>query len=225
MMLNHAQYTMTRNVLQLNFLVFLVTAFFYNPRPTQAFGPPRGAHSSFTDFRRSVKNGAGDILRGVYVEDVLELPVVQQPADHPYYVSNRSGEATQFGMASQYGNIGLLAHNTLSGRYFSKLNIGQEVRLVYGDGRVEYFVIKHILRFRALEPESVTSSFQNLDRHETLSSGELFSRAYAGERRLVFQTCIAANGNVSWGRLFVIAVPKDEDGRYSPVSWYYRNER
>jgi hypothetical protein len=225
MMLNNAQYTMTRNVLQLHLFVFLISAFFYNPRPTQAFGNPAEAVPGFADFRRSVSNGEGDILRGVYVENVLELPVVQQPADHPYYVSSRKGEATQFGMVSQYGNIGLLAHNTLSGRYFSKLDIGQEVRLVYGDGRVEYFVIKHILRFRALQPESVTSSFQNLDRNETLSSGEMFNRAYAGERRLVFQTCIAANGNVSWGRLFVIAVPKDDDGRYSPVSWSYRSER
>ena len=208
MMLNNAQHTMTRNLLRLNLFVFLITAFFYNPRPTQAFGNAGENLPNFVDFRRSVKNGEEDILRSVYIADVLELPVVQQPADDPYYVSNRNGEATQFGMASQYGNMGLLAHNTLSGKYFSKLDVGQEVRLVYGDGRVEYFVIKQVLRFRALEPESVTSSFQNLDRNEVLSSGEMFNRAYAGERRLVFQTCIEANGNVSWGRLFVIAVPK-----------------
>jgi hypothetical protein len=36
----------------------------------------------------------------------------------------------------------------------------------------------------------------------------MFSRAYGGERRAVFQTCIAAEGNGSWGRLFVIALPK-----------------
>lgn len=199
---------MTRNILQLHLFVFLITAFFYNPLPTHAIGNSGKAFPSFTDFRQSVKNGEEDILRGVYVADVLELPVVQQPADDPYFVSNRNGEATQFGMASQYGNIGLLAHNTLSGRSFSRLAVGQEVRLVYGDGRVEYFVIKQVLRFRALEPDSVTSSFQNLDRNEVLSSGEMFNRAYVGERRLVFQTCIAENGNVSWGRLFVIAVPK-----------------
>ena len=208
MMLNNAQHTMTRNILQLHLFVFLITAFFYNPLPTHAIGNPDEAFSSFTAFRQSVKNGEEDLLRGVYVPDVLELPVVQQPADDPYFVSNRSGEATQFGMASQYGNIGLLAHNTLSGRSFARLAMGQEVRLVYGDGRVEYFVVEQILRFQALEPDSITSSFQNLDRNETLSSGEMFQRAYAGERRLVFQTCIAGNGNVSWGRLFVIALPK-----------------
>ena len=148
------------------------------------------------------------MLRGVYVPDVLALPVVQQPADRPYYVSNRDGEATQFGMASQYGNIGLLAHNTRSGKFFSRLSIGQQVRLVYGDGRVEDFVVANILRFKATAPESVSSSFRNLDRNETLSAGEMFNRAYVGERRLVFQTCIEANGNSSWGRLFIIALPK-----------------
>jgi hypothetical protein len=81
---------------------------------------------------------------------------------------------------------------------------------VYGDGSVEYFVITQILLFQALQPESVSSSFRNLDRNETLTSGEMFNRAYLGERRVVFQTCIAAQGNLSWGRLFVIAVPREE---------------
>jgi hypothetical protein len=102
----------------------------------------------------------------------------------------------------------LLAHNTLAGRDFSRLSIGQQVRLVYGDGRVEDFLVANILRFQASNPESVSSSFLNLDRNETLSAGEMFTRTYTGERHLVFQTCIAANGNASWGRLFIIAVPK-----------------
>jgi hypothetical protein len=37
----------------------------------------------------------------------------------------------------------------------------------------------------------------------------MFNRAYVGENRVVFQTCLAAEGNPSWGRLFVIAVPKE----------------
>jgi hypothetical protein len=149
------------------------------------------------------------VLRGVYVPDVLALPIVQQPQDHPYYVSNRNGEATQFSIASQYGNIGLLAHNTLSGKSFARLSAGQQVRLIYGDGRVEEFVVGNILRFRASEPDSISSSFYNLDRKETLSANEMFLRAYAGERHLVFQTCIEANGSPSWGRLFILALPKE----------------
>jgi hypothetical protein len=207
MMLNKAQHRMTRTTLHLKLLVFLFAAFFLYPRSTLAFSDPRGTAPNFADFRRSVQNGEADILRGVYVPKVLALPVVQQPEDQPYYVSQQNDEVTQFSMATQYGNIGLLAHNNLSGKFFSKLSIGHQVRLVYGDGRVEYFVVMAILRFRATEPQSVSSSFRNLDRNETLSAGEMFNRVYGGERHLVFQTCIEAQGNASWGRMFILAVP------------------
>lgn len=209
MMLNNVQHTMSRAALSLHLLVFLLTSFFLNPDPSQAIGDPYGSLPNFTDFSRSVQNGEANVLRGVYVSEVLALPVVQQPEDRPYYVSNRSGETTQFSMASQYGNIGLLAHNTLSGKFFSQLSVGQLVYLVYGDGRVENFVVAKILRFQASDPESISSSFYNLDRNETLSSVEMFNRAYGGARHLVFQTCIEADGNPSWGRLFIVAMPKE----------------
>jgi hypothetical protein len=209
MMLNNVQHTMSRAALSLHFLVFLLTAFFLNPDSIQAIGNPERRVPSFADFSRSIQTGEADVLRGVYVPDVLALPVVQQPEDRPYYVSNRNGETTQFSMASQYGNIGLLAHNTLSGKFFSELSVGQPVHLVYGDGRVESFVVAEILRFQASDPQSISSSFYNLDRNETLSSVEMFSRAYGGARHLVFQTCIEAYGNLSWGRLFIVALPKE----------------
>jgi len=199
---------MTRTTLRLNFLALALTIFFLTPDSILGLGNTGNAQPEFADFRRLVQNGEANVLRGVYVEDVLALPVVQQPADEPYYVSNHEGETTQFSMPARYGNIGLLAHNTLSGKFFSQLVTGQEVRLVYGDGRVEYFVVKDILRFQALEPENVSSSFRNLDRQETLSAGQVFQRAYVGKRHLVFQTCIQANGNASWGRLFVVAEPR-----------------
>ena len=208
MMLNNVQSTMPRTALHLSLFVFLLTVFFLNPSATQAIGDRHADLPSFGDFRLSVQNGEAGVLSGVYVQNVLALPVVQQPAGYPYFVSDRDGEATQFGMASQYGNIGLLAHNTLSGTFFTRLSVGQYVRLVYGDGRVEDFVVASILRFQASDPESVKSSFRNLDQNETLSAGELFNRAYGGERHLVFQTCIEKNGDPSWGRLFIIALPK-----------------
>ena len=208
MMLHHVQHTMSRAAHPLNLLVFLLTAFFINLDPIQAIGNPGGSLPGFADFSRSVQNGDANVLRGVYVPDVMALPVMQQPDGYPYYVSSHDGEVTQFSMASQYGNIGLLAHNTLSGKSFSGLSVGQQVRLVYGDGRVENFVVANILRFQASEPKSVSSSFHNLERNETLSAGEMFSRAYGGEHHLVFQTCIEADGNASWGRLFILALPQ-----------------
>ena len=114
-------------------------------------------------------------------------------------------------MASQYGNVGLLAHNNLAGKFFSGLAVGQQVRLVYGDGKTETFVITEILRYQALQPTSPYSSFRNLDKtDDTLTAEQMFKRAYLGDRHMTFQTCIEAYGNPSWGRLFVIAVPKTD---------------
>ena len=189
--------------------LFTVFAFiFFNPVSGLGLGNLDTIPPDFADFLKRVENGKVDVLSGVYIPNVLALPVIQQPVGDDGYVSGRSDEATQFAMASEYGNIGLLAHNYLSGRLFSRLRVGEEVRLVYGDGKVEYFVITEVLRYQALEPNSTWSSFRNLDTQAVLSTEQMFTRAYAGERHVTFQTCIESNGNASWGRLFVIAVPK-----------------
>jgi len=199
---------MTRTTIKLNLLVFALTVFFITPGFAPTVGYSKSTVPNFSDFYHPIENGEVGVLRGVYVQDILALPIVKQPANDPYYVSSHDGEVTQFSTASQYGNIGLLAHNNLSGRSFSKLAMGQEVQLVYGDGRVEKFVITHVLHFQALQPESQQSLFYNLDNSETLSAGDMFSRVYTGTHHLAFQTCIQAYGNMSWGRLFVLAMPK-----------------
>jgi hypothetical protein len=198
---------MIRSILRFHLFLFALTISLLNQDRTQAVGIARSGLPAPTRPYEPAPPIDPEVLRRVYVKDVLNLPVVQQPAEDAFYVSDRNGEATQFALVSEYGNIGILAHNSLSGRHFPKLSIGQEVHVVYSDGRVEYFVVSQILRFQAMQPESTQSSFRNLDRDEVLSAGELFNLAYAGDRRLVFQTCITAEGNVSWGRLFVIALP------------------
>ncbi|HSL31610.1 MAG TPA: hypothetical protein VK900_20585 [Anaerolineales bacterium] len=208
MTLTDAQHAMTRTVLRLHLLLFVLTAFFFNSRPAQAIGYARIATPRLTGSYESARESAPRLLRRVYAKDVLDLPVVQQPASNPYYVSDRKGEVTQFAMVSQYGNLGLLAHNTLAGKHFFQLAVGQEIRLTYENGRSEYFVVTEILRFQAFQPESVSSSFRDVEGSETLSAVEMFNRIYVGGSRLVFQTCIEAKGDPSWGRLFVIAVPK-----------------
>ena len=196
-----------RTILNATIFLALFVSFFFNPISALAMA---GTTPNFTEFSQSVQNGQKDILTGVFVSNVMALPVVQQPYGNAGYVSNNDGEATQFRMASQFGNVGLLAHNHLSGEDFSQLAVGQEVRLVYGDGQVEYFVIAEVLRYQALQPNSPYSSFRNLNKDETLSAEEMFKRVYFGDRHVTFQTCIEAEGNLSWGRLFVIAIPKSE---------------
>ena len=199
---------MTRITIKLNLLVFALAAFFITPGFAPTVGYSKSAVTNSPEIQNPIPDSQEAVLRSVYVPDVLALPIVQQPADDPYYVSSHDGEATQFSIASQYGNIGLLAHNNLSGKSFSKLSVGQEVELVYGDGRVEGFIVTKVLRFQALQPQSQQSSFLDLDNSETLSANQMFNRVYTGSRHLTFQTCINANGDASWGRLFVVATPK-----------------
>jgi hypothetical protein len=199
----------TKALRSTSLLVSFLISIFYNPLSTKALG--NVALPSFADFSRTVQNGSAGVLRGVYVADVLALPIVQQPSGNVGYVSGTDGEITQFGMPSQFGNIGLLAHNHLSGQFFSQLAVGQEVRLVYGDGKTETFVINEVLRYQALQPTSPYSSFTNMDKKdETLTAEQMFKRVYLGDKHVTFQTCINAYGNASWGRLFIIATPKQQ---------------
>ena len=189
------------------FLLALFASLFFNSAPAFALGNELGI-PNFREFSKTVQNSEAGVLRGVYVPDVLAFPVIQQPTGSAGYVSSVDGEITQFGMASQFGNVGLLAHNNLSGRFFSQLAIGQEVRLVYGNGKIETFVITEILQYQAIQPTSPYSSFRDLSSDEMLTAEQMFKRAYMGDRHVTFQTCIAGPGSLSWGRLFVIATPK-----------------
>jgi hypothetical protein len=189
----------------------IFASLFYHPIYTRALANI-ASMPTLADFSNSVQNGNAQELRGVYVDDVFALPIIQQPLNSPAFVSNNDGEVTQFSMPAKYGNVGLLAHNNLSGKLFSNLATGQQIRLIYGEGKIETFVVTEVLRFQALQPNSPYSSFRNLDQSEqTFSADQIFRQVYLGDRHVTFQTCISSYGNSSWGRLFVIAVPKSED--------------
>jgi len=158
-------------------------------------------------FIQSVMNGDKSTARGVYVEGLFAMPIVQQPGYGSYYVSTKPNTVTEFGAASAYGNIGLLAHDFLAGKYFFQLSLGNKIQLIYGDGKIENFLVTHIYRYQATDPESVYSQFIDLDSQEILSSTKLFKEVYMGAQHITFQTCITENENASWGRLFVIAEP------------------
>jgi hypothetical protein len=201
---------MSRTIFIANFLALDISLLLYMGLPA-----PRGMIASRRPILREVpritQNFEAGTLRNIYFGDSVFLPVVQQPSDKPNYVSTNDGEVTQFSSASQYGNIGLLAHNYLSGKFFSHLAVGQEVLLEYEGGKTERFIIAEILQYRALQPKDPFSSFQNLsNKDEILSASQMFERVYAGNHHITLQTCIAKNGNSSWGRLFVVAVPEPQ---------------
>lgn len=143
----------------------------------------------------------------VAVDGRFALPVVQQPKDQPAFVSSEAGVLTQFRLPNQYGTTGLLAHNFLSGRLFGEMRRGDIVSVVYGDGNAAQFRVEKIESYQALSPTSPYSQFIDLSSLEgrPMSSASLFNRVYTYPGRVVFQTCIAANNESSWGRLFITA--------------------
>jgi hypothetical protein len=166
-----------------------------------------------SDFVNTVEDG-GTTLRGVYVNNVMALRVVQQPAGNAGFVSAINGVTTQFKLAEKYGTIGLLAHNTSSGSLFSKINQNDIVQTIYGDGKVNQFKVTTIYKFRALTPNSASSNFTDLSTGDKLSASALFDKIYknqAGKNHLVLQTCIAQDNESSWGRMFIIAEPVDQN--------------
>jgi hypothetical protein len=162
-------------------------------------------------FATALMNGqAGDVV-GVYVSNVMALPVEQQPAGSPEYVSIEHNQLTQFAMPKEYGTIGILAHNYLSGSRFPQLGVDTEVVVVYGNGRIERYRVERIERYQALKPTSPFSDFVDVrdPDQRVLTSAELFRRIYTTPNQLVLQTCIEAAGETSWGRMFVVATRMD----------------
>jgi hypothetical protein len=162
-------------------------------------------------FAAALLNGqAGDVV-GVYVRDIMALPVEQQPSGRPEYVATQHNLLTEFSMPKEYGSVGILAHNYLSGSRFPQLVENSEVILVFGTGRIERYRVDHIERFQALKPSSPFSEFIDMNDPfgKVVSSAELFKRIYTTRNQLVLQTCIENQGESSWGRMFVIATPME----------------
>ena len=161
---------------------------------------------SLSDFAKAVRDGE-EMVRGVYVDNVMALRVMQQPSGNNGYVSSVAGIATQFRMAETFGTTGLLAHNFAAGSNFSKLKEKDIITIVYGNGTFKKYTVTSVQEYQALSPNSATSNFVDLKTDETLTATKLFEKIYKGDPHLVFQTCIAFEKELSWGRLFVIAEP------------------
>lgn len=194
----------------------LAACFLFPPSP-QVFADTTsaGAQSSqasplqsLESFAASVANGRSQQVVGIYSPNVMAFSVVQQPSGNAAFVSTRANVLTQFGMASQYGSTGLLAHNSLAGAYFYNFKTGDVISVVYGDGSISLFRISQIQQYQALDPYSPYSNFVDLNNPGTqLTSTDLFYRTYGLGKVLVLQTCLSRDGNDSWGRTFVIASP------------------
>lgn len=160
-------------------------------------------------FVASVTNGDASTVTGLYAEGLFALQVRQQPPTDINYISDEIGTVTQYSQPAQFGVTGLLAHNTLSGKQFFRLRKDGELILVYGDGRLERYRIRDVQNYQALSPYDTRSDFVDLNHPGApiLSHNDLYQRVYTTPETLVLQTCIEANGEPTWGRLFIIADP------------------
>jgi hypothetical protein len=208
-MASRNQFTQFKNRLFTGTLLCILFCIFALPVQVYAKDIPNTLPNLNT-FIETVKDGNASALRGVYVYNVMALAIVQQPAGYPGYVSTTESVATQFSIATEVGNIGLLAHNTLAGSSFSNIKQGGLIILVYGDGRIESFMAKSIQRYQALDPLNPYSEFKDLETQTTFTAEDLFNNVYRGEYHLTLQTCIENNGNTSWGRLFIVATPIED---------------
>ncbi len=143
---------------------------------------------------------------GVFVADKMAFKIVQQPDRRFEFISSAEKEVKQF-MLAVPDVVGLLAHNHLAGKSFFDFEVDDRVYLINGRGEFKEYVVKEIASFRAIDPFSPTSMFEDLESGEMLDTAQVFSRFYMGGAHLTLQTCIYQDGNASWGRLFITALP------------------
>lgn len=164
-----------------------------------------GASQELMDFVAQVYDGDAGTIRGVYIQDVFALPVIQQPSGDIAFVSDEDQMITEFQSAAQSGVTGLLAHNYLSGALFYNIELSDEVFIVYGNGTIRRYMVNQISQYQRLERSNLRSSFVDLNTSETLTSDQVFSRYYRGAHRVTFQTCLARSGYSNWGLQFTQA--------------------
>jgi hypothetical protein len=168
---------------------------------------------SLTDFFKQTfhkifaSKQAATGINAIFLGDDHILHVIEQPVGRPEYISTVTGTVTNFQLAAQYGNIGLIAHNNLGGRYFNDLRIGDRVYTMNGYQGSQAYEVSEILHFRAINPKRSNTDFIDLDSNEHYSANDVFQRVYTGSHHLVLQTCIERNADTNWGRLFVLAEP------------------
>jgi hypothetical protein len=159
-------------------------------------------------FIRRVWTGQPSTLTGIFISNDASFMVMQQPKDNPVYVHERPRVVTQYKMATMFGTTGILAHNTLAGSSFLDLKLNQPLTLVYGDGQTRQYQVSSIKRFQAIETENPYSDFIDLDQPgKKMSSGDVFTRMYTQRDAVVLQTCLEKDGDASWGRIFITAMP------------------
>lgn len=132
-------------------------------------------------------------MSGICVFFLFCSAIVSQP-DIPHY----DGAVIRFDKAP---NV-LLAHNFQDGQYFDDIQTGNMLRYRDAEGWHDYLVTE-ILAFQAIPPDSEKPLLYDGKRY--YSPEWVYKNVYNLPHTLVLQTCIYKDGDLNWGRLFVIA--------------------
>ena len=187
--------------------VILILVIGFLPISVSASGNPV-LNSQILNYGINLETSQRDVPNTLYLNDSTALQIIQQPAEDDNFVTSFPNYVTEFRAASNFDTIGILAHNYLAGQYFFQISTGQELELVYGDNHIEKFIVTKIQRYQALSPNSPSSDFIDLASGGYLTASQLFNKVYKNQTgNLVLQTCIYADQNPTWGRLFIIAEP------------------
>lgn len=168
------------------------------------------ADAELAAFVESVRNQKQGTVAGIYAPGLFAMPVTGQPSGDESFISEEDYVLTQYATPAQYGVIAVLAHNYLnSGKLLAQLSPTQEVYVVFGEGKVAGYAVSAVQYYHALSPHDTRSDFRDLNGPggEVLTYDQLFTRVYTQKDKLVFQTCLEANGEISWGRIFILADP------------------
>jgi hypothetical protein len=155
-------------------------------------------------FVKAVTTGEAERVTGLYAPGVGHYYVVQQAAGDTR-VSPVEGVVTQFRRPSAGGVIGLLAHNYAAGFRFDQLYADSRIYLVYGDGAIHTYRVTGFLRYQAVNRNDPGSNLIDLSSGQVQSASAVYQRVYTGSPHLVLQTCLANDGDMKWGRLFILA--------------------
>jgi hypothetical protein len=190
--------------------IILILAISYSPIPVGALGSSVTISRSpnLPSITGSDENKEAGILSKISIENLVTLGIVRQPFGNSAFVTPVPGYVTEYQTALNYGTIGLLAHNYLAGQYFFQISSGQRITLTYSDQTTKSFVVTQIQQYQALSPNSASSDFIDLNSGKLLTASQLFRKIYKDQTgNLVLQTCIYADQNPTWGRLFIVAEP------------------
>lgn len=103
--------------------------------------------------------------------------------------------------------ITLLAHNYQSGRTFDDIQVGDSLRYQYEQGNWQTYQVRDVLIFQALSPDSERSDLMAPD-GTIYTPKQIHELLYNHPEYLILQTCIYRDGNLNWGRLFVVATKR-----------------